>query len=50
MKTIKQLHKDDKPREKLVRKGVDALKNDEKDKQKMRKPTRTRRQTTDKDW
>ncbi len=29
MKTIKQLHKDDKPREKLVAKGVQALKNDE---------------------
>ncbi len=29
MKTIKQLHKDDKPREKLVSKGVQALKNDE---------------------
>ena len=29
MKTIKQLHKDDKPREKLVRKGVQALKNEE---------------------
>ncbi len=29
MKTIKQLHKDDKPREKLVKKGVQALKNDE---------------------
>ena len=29
MKSIKQLHKDDKPREKLVRKGVQALKNDE---------------------
>lgn len=29
MKAIKQLHKDDKPREKLVLKGVQALKNDE---------------------
>ena len=29
MKTIKELHKDDKPREKLVKKGVQALKNDE---------------------
>jgi len=29
MKTIKELHKDDKPREKLVKKGVEALKNDE---------------------
>jgi len=29
MKTIKELHKDDKPREKLVKKGVKALKNDE---------------------
>jgi len=29
---------------------LDALKNDEKDKQKMRKPTRARRQATDKDW
>ncbi len=29
MKTIKQLHKDDKPREKLITKGVKALKNDE---------------------
>jgi len=29
MKSIKQLHKDDKPREKLVAKGVQALKNDE---------------------
>ncbi len=29
LKTIKDLHKDDKPREKLVRKGVEALKNDE---------------------
>jgi len=29
MKTIKELYKDDKPREKLVRKGVQALKNDE---------------------
>jgi len=29
LKTIKELHKDDKPREKLVRKGVEALKNDE---------------------
>lgn len=29
MKSIKELHKDDKPREKLVRKGVQSLKNDE---------------------
>ena len=29
MKTIKQLHKDDKPREKLLNKGAEALKNDE---------------------
>ena len=29
LKTIKELHKDDKPREKLLRKGVEALKNDE---------------------
>ena len=29
MKPIKDLHKDDKPREKLVKKGVEALKNDE---------------------
>ena len=29
MKPIKDLHKDDKPREKLVKKGVKALKNDE---------------------
>jgi len=29
MKTIKELHKDDKPREKLVKKGVTSLKNDE---------------------
>lgn len=29
MKTIKELYKDDKPREKLVKKGVKALKNDE---------------------
>ena len=29
MKTIKELHKDDKPREKLVKKGVQALKKDE---------------------
>ena len=29
MKTIKQLHKDDKPREKLLKKGVESLKNDE---------------------
>jgi len=29
MKTIKELYKDDKPREKLVKKGVEALKNDE---------------------
>jgi len=29
MKTIKELHNDDKPREKLVKKGVKALKNDE---------------------
>ena len=29
LKTIKQLHKNDKPREKLVAKGVQALKNDE---------------------
>jgi DNA repair protein RadC len=29
MKTIKELHNDDKPREKLVKKGVEALKNDE---------------------
>jgi len=29
MKTIKELHKDDKPREKLVKKGVASLKNDE---------------------
>ncbi len=29
MKSIKQLHKDDKPREKLAVKGVQALKNDE---------------------
>jgi len=29
MKTIKELYKDDKPREKLVKKGVQALKNDE---------------------
>ena len=29
MKTLKQLHKDDKPREKLVSKGVQALRNDE---------------------
>ncbi|CAA6806624.1 MAG: DNA repair protein RadC [uncultured Sulfurovum sp.] len=29
MKSIKELHKDDKPREKLVKKGVQALKNDE---------------------
>jgi len=29
MKSIKQLHKHDKPREKLVAKGVQALKNDE---------------------
>ena len=29
MKTLKELHNDDKPREKLVKKGVQALKNDE---------------------
>jgi len=29
MKTLKELHKDDKPREKLVKKGVEALRNDE---------------------
>ena len=29
LKPIKDLHKDDKPREKLVKKGVEALKNDE---------------------
>ena len=29
MKSIHELHKDDKPREKLVAKGVQALKNDE---------------------
>ena len=29
LKTIKQLHKDDKPREKLAAKGVQSLKNDE---------------------
>lgn len=29
MKTIKELYKDDKPREKLLKKGVKALKNDE---------------------
>ncbi len=29
MKSIKELHKDDKPREKLVAKGVESLKNDE---------------------
>lgn len=29
MKTIKELYKDDKPREKLLKKGVQALKNDE---------------------
>ena len=29
MKTIKELHNDDKPREKLVKKGVQSLKNDE---------------------
>lgn len=29
MKTLNDLHKDDKPREKLVKKGVEALKNDE---------------------
>ncbi|MCH9740124.1 MAG: DNA repair protein RadC [Epsilonproteobacteria bacterium] len=29
MKTIKELHNDDKPREKLVKKGVESLKNDE---------------------
>ena len=29
LKPIKELHKDDKPREKLVKKGVLALKNDE---------------------
>ena len=29
MKTIQELYKDDKPREKLVKKGVEALKNDE---------------------
>ena len=29
MKTLKELHKDDQPREKLLNKGVDALKNDE---------------------
>ena len=29
MKSIKALHKDDKPREKLAKKGVEALKNDE---------------------
>lgn len=29
MKTIKELYKDDKPREKLVKKGVQSLKNDE---------------------
>lgn len=29
LKTIKELHKDDKPREKLLKKGVGALKNDE---------------------
>ena len=29
MKTIKELYKDDKPREKLVKKGVESLKNDE---------------------
>jgi len=29
LKPIKELHKDDKPREKLVRKGAGALKNDE---------------------
>ncbi|NEW60865.1 DNA repair protein RadC [Sulfurovum sp. bin170] len=29
MKTIKELHNDDKPREKLIKKGVKALKNEE---------------------
>ncbi len=29
MKTLKELHNDDKPREKLVKKGVESLKNDE---------------------
>jgi DNA repair protein RadC len=29
LKPIRELHKDDKPREKLVRKGAEALKNDE---------------------
>ena len=29
MKSIKELHKDDKSREKLVKKGVASLKNDE---------------------
>ena len=29
LKTIKELHKDDKPREKLLKKGAEALKNDE---------------------
>jgi DNA repair protein RadC len=29
LKSIKELHKDDKPREKLIKKGVKALKNDE---------------------
>lgn len=29
MKSIKELHKHDKPREKLVAKGVESLKNDE---------------------
>ena len=29
MKRIKELHKDDKPREKLLKKGAEALKNDE---------------------
>jgi len=29
MKTLKELHKDDQPREKLLHKGVEALKNDE---------------------
>jgi len=29
MKTLNELYKDDKPREKLVKKGVEALKNDE---------------------
>ena len=29
LKTIKELHKDDKPREKLLKKGAEALRNDE---------------------